>query len=514
MRADTVTPFAQAVARLRTPLGRAKRRLAAQGAASRWALGVAGLIAVAAVAYAATAPAVPAYGLVRSGLRFSADDQVIIGRELDAKNIRFRVNDRRQIEVAVGRVEEANAIITKLMVGRRPLSEIETRALESSVWETPDAQKQRREQAANDRLAAMIEGMDGIVSAYVKINPVKSRGVRPAQTATAFVCLESENDREISPDTVEAVQSLIIAAEPEVKAVSVYDRKGRVYANAHDPALGDRYRTRSYRDQLRQEIQQDLDWLRGAQVSVQVTPPPPVAPPVTAAPAPLPAPAPAAEEVVAPSLSMGVNEPLREPAPEPPAAPRAAPPPAVAAQEAPPAPPEPAADELLPRVRVWVKVPRSYYLKAVSGRDASLGELQPLVERTKRLIESSIRKIVPEKELDELTVDTIPDELPARNPSPLPEATGTRWNMAAWVPAAVAGGATVVVLGVAFRLATARRPAPRVVGRSRDGRNHFKIDEASDPGPGPSERVRELIRLSPEAAASVLNRWTQGGTIG
>ena len=38
--------------------------------------------------------------------------------------------------------------------------------------------------------------------------------------------------------------------------------------------------------------------------------------------------------------------------------------------------------------------------------------------------------------------------------------------------------------------------------------------EASDAGagPGPSERVRELIRLNPEAAASVLHRWTgQGG---
>ena len=43
------------------------------------------------------------------------------------------------------------------------------------------------------------------------------------------------------------------------------------------------------------------------------------------------------------------------------------------------------------------------------------------------------------------------------------------------------------------------------------------LDEASDAGagPGPSERVRELIRLNPEAAAGVLQRWIgQGGALG
>jgi flagellar M-ring protein FliF len=68
---------------------------------------------------------------------------------------------------------------------------------------------------------------------------------------------------------------------------------------------------------------------------------------------------------------------------------------------------------------------------------------------------------------------------------------------------------------VGFGVLASRRPAPHPSARPREDRARYKIDEASDPGPGPSERVRELIRLNPEAAASVLHRWTgQGGTIG
>ena len=68
---------------------------------------------------------------------------------------------------------------------------------------------------------------------------------------------------------------------------------------------------------------------------------------------------------------------------------------------------------------------------------------------------------------------------------------------------------------VAFRLLAARRSAPRPATLRREDRGSYKIDEASDAGPGPAERVRDLIRLNPEAAASVLHRWTgQGGPIG
>lgn len=303
--------------------------------------------------------------------------------------------------------------------------------------------------------------------------------------------------------------------------MTVCDRKGRVYVDARNPSVGDRNRTRTYRDELTRDIQNNLDWLKGAQVSVQVSPPP--SGPVAAAPsAPaLPAPAPEAapppaEELVAPAPSMGVNQPLEltpEPEPEPEPAPAPRPQPAAPA----PPPAAPAGIELSapPRVRVWVKVPRSFYLRALPGREPSLEALQPLVERMNAAIQTAVKHVVPPDQLDEVVVTTIPDEAPARDAAALPEASVTRVDLAWWVPAA-AGVATAAVLAVAFRLLAARRPAPRAAARGGDARGRYELDEASapGPGPGPSERVRELIRLSPEAAASVLNRWTQGGTIG
>jgi hypothetical protein len=57
---------------------------------------------------------------------------------------------------------------------------------------------------------------------------------------------------------------------------------------------------------------------------------------------------------------------------------------------------------------------------------------------------------------------------------------------------------------LAGRRPAGRRPAPTLPG-------HYRSDAASEPGSGPAERVRELIRLNPEAAASVLHRWIGRG---
>jgi flagellar M-ring protein FliF len=67
-----------------------------------------------------------------------------------------------------------------------------------------------------------------------------------------------------------------------------------------------------------------------------------------------------------------------------------------------------------------------------------------------------------------------------------------------------------VLVVLATRIQGARRPArlPEPIHKTR----RYHADSASDPGP--SERVRELIRRNPEAAASVLQRWTgQGGRL-
>jgi flagellar biosynthesis/type III secretory pathway M-ring protein FliF/YscJ len=528
MRTDTPTARAAAVDRLRAGFARTRRRLGSQPVALRWSLGLAGLVALAALVYAAAAgTSTAAGGYVRSGERFSSDDLVTIRRALDARHIRYSVDEKKRVEVAADRLDEANEVVAKLEVGRRSLSEIEKWAADSDVWSSLSTRDQRHDQAVNEALGEMIRSMEGVVSAHVMVNRPKSRGgLRPAPAATAFVYLETDGGRELSNATVESIQWLIAGAVPEVKhdAVSVFDRKGRQYLDAHNPSLGAEAKNRRRRDELRQEILDKLDWLKGAQVSVQLvaaavapTPAPSPAPGAEPSPSPTPTSSPPSEEVSLPALSMGVNRPL-EPIDDP-APPTAAPAP-VAAPPPTPAPAPAAAPGAEPsaptRVRVWVKVPRSFYLRAMPNREPSLDDLQPLVERTKGLITTAVEHVVPPGQLDDLVIDTIPDEVPLESPSPPdPGGSDPRRVTSWWMPAGVAGGATAVVLAVAFGVLAARRPAPRPAARLRDEHGRYKIDEASDPGPGPSERVRELIRLNPEAAASVLHRWIgQGGTLG
>jgi hypothetical protein len=199
--------------------------------------------------------------------------------------------------------------------------------------------------------------------------------------------------------------------------------------------------------------------------------------------------------------AASVSEAVAESRPVAPATPAAAPAP----------PPRP------PLVQVCVKVPRRFYIRAVGRREPTREELQPLIGRTEGLIQKYVKLAVPEGQLVEpVLIDTIPDEAPADEPPPLPPASALR-SVPWWVPAAVAGAATATVLAVAFGVLVARRPtfAPVARGEARGGR--YKIDGPADAGagPNPSEKVRELIRLNPEAAASVLHRWTgQGGTVG
>ena len=512
MRIDTPSSPITAVARVRAELGRTRRRLANQSPALRWSLGLAAAAALVGLVYAVTVPATPLGVFVRSGEQFPSDDLISISHALDAKSLPYHVDGHNRVEVAAGRLDEANGVIAKLEVGTRPLSEIERKAAESSPWDTFWDREQRKEKAHDDKLGAMIGRMDGIVAAYVSVNRPRVRGgARHAPGATAFVYLETKDEREIPIATVESIQSLISGAEPDVKhdAVSVFDRKGRHYLDARNPLLGIEAKNRARQEELQEEITRNLDWVKGARVSVQLVAAAEPAPPVASVNSTH------TDHIKLPPLSVGVNQPL-ELAPEEPAA---------AVKPEPALKPLAAADSATnsagiepinpPRARVWVKVPRSYYVNVLPRREPSLDDLQPLVERTRVLIETAVKHVVPPSQLDQVRVDTIPDDLAARD-SITPAARADALRVPSWwVPVGAALGVAAVGLAVAFGVLASRRPPLRSAPGPRDDRGRYKIDEASDPGPGPSERVRELIRLNPEAAASVLRRWTgQGGTIG
>ena len=79
----------------------------------------------------------------------------------------------------------------------------------------------------------------------------------------------------------------------------------------------------------------------------------------------------------------------------------------------------------------------------------------------------------------------------------------TDWGIIGAVAASVA-----LLLAMGSWIQAARRPS-RSIGSTHGGRA-YREDPADEPGP--SERVRELVRRNPETAASVLQRWaTQGG---
>lgn len=552
MRTESMPSLAKATARARGELGRVWRRLAAQPTALRWSLGAAALVALIAVSYAATTTSTAASGaFVRAGERFSSDDLITVTRALDARQLRYEVDRQNRIVVASGRLTEANEAITKLDIGPKSIAEIMKEAAESSPWDAPAVIEQRQAQARNALLERMIGRLDGIVSAMVMIHKAKTRatlrsGPSPNPTGpTALVYLETENHHELSSGTIERIQSLIAGAEPEVKhdAVTVIDWQGRTYLDPHNPALGARARNRARQEELRQEILDRIDWIDGVKVSVQLVSAPvlpmprtarsrplPPLPSSTPTPAPVePPPAPPAEEISAPvklpPLSMRVNQPVELEAERPP---QLLPDPAPDTEPDPtptpvPVPREPVVDEadlvaesIEPpaKARVWVKVPRSFYLKAVPSREPSLEALQPLVERTRRDIEVAIGHVIPRDQLEEpVQVSIIPDEAPM-HAAPPPLASDATEVSLGWMAAGAAMGVTMTLAGVAFRVLAVRRPRPRRLVRTRDSRGRYTLDDVSDSGPGPTERVRELIRLNPEAAASVLHRWTgQGGSV-
>ena len=131
--------------------------------------------------------------------------------------------------------------------------------------------------------------------------------------------------------------------------------------------------------------------------------------------------------------------------------------------------------------------------------------------RTEKQIRTRVDLVVSESGSWEVFVDTIQDDVPS-GPTAGPDLRRRRpasEDRGLGNPGAV-GVSVCVLVVVATRIQVARRPArlPEPMHKTR----RYHADSASDPGP--SERVRELIRRNPEAAASVLQRWTgQGGRV-
>jgi type III secretory pathway lipoprotein EscJ len=514
----------------------------------RWSLALCAVGMLLACGYLAM-PVPAGTAFLRGGQKFAIGDVIKISHALDLQHIDYRVDDQRRIEVARDGLGDAMAVLAKLDVGPRSIDDLEREAQASGLLDGPWEKERREKKSQEQILAAMIREFDGIIAAYVTINRPRPRGglsltrpapgSGPAPRATAFVWLETDGGREISHKTVQSIQNLIVGKEPELKAdaVTVFDQKGRHYLVAGDPRYSTISATRAREEELAQRVVEEIDWIDGVRVTVQLVPAPRSAPvplpALSAAPAaPAPAPAPVLAVPVpllrATEPAVGANTPV-ELEPEPGtgldggstlALPRT---PAAAASPAP--------ELAVPRsevARVWVRVPRSYYYaKAAPDRDPSAERLKEIVRRTETLIAVAVEHVIPPEltalgEPLDLKIDTLPDGDLAPVPLGAQVVTDARRPLSWWLPTLVTGGGLIIVLsalGVGVRVLVWRRPPqrpsrvvappPRVAGSG--GRYRSDVAAEANPGPGPAERVRELIRLSPEAAAGVLHRWIGQG---
>jgi flagellar biosynthesis/type III secretory pathway M-ring protein FliF/YscJ len=161
---------------------------------------------------------------------------------------------------------------------------------------------------------------------------------------------------------------------------------------------------------------------------------------------------------------------------------------------------------------VLVEIPSQHFLdrfRAVVGADRipTQAELQPFVSQTSEQVEKAVRHEIPEASLGGFQIVKLP--LPAPRGVAPTTRTKSVWDTRSRAIAGAAAGAGVLFLALVAtggrRLARGRRSGPP------GDRPRVRFDE--EDRPGPADRVRELVRRDPEAAAGVLRRWVgQGGT--
>lgn len=494
--------------RLLAWLGVRRKSLAGRSATVRWSLAALAVGCLSLAGYLAAsslAPGEPSY--LGAGRRYSTDDLVKIARALDKQGVSYQQMDDRRIAVAADALDAAVAAVAKLDIGPRTLEELREEAGKSSIWETPhdkEVREQREQARVFERLINDLPGVDG---SFVSINRPRQRlGLRPTVKPTAFVRVETEGGRELPFGVIESITAILTVSESGLspRSITVMDRSGRTYLDAGNPALNALSTTRAREEELSRRIHEKLDWITGVGVDVRL---------VIAEPEEQPAPVAAETKVdpglndgatpTSPDIAVGVNQAMSidlEPAdPAPPAA-------------SPAAPPEPVAPEH--RGRIWVRVPRSYYYNAsfVPGHhEPSQDDIRALMVRTESHIRKAVELVIPESRTDAwdpVSIDVIQDELPIDRVPTVVSSNGSRRLVNDWAAAGAAGAAAAALVAVGTWIFSVRQPARR----SASSRGSLRYHRGSPSTPPPTERVLEFVRRNPEAAFSVLNRWTsQGG---
>jgi flagellar M-ring protein FliF len=520
---------------LRTPVDRLRRSVMAQRPAVRWGLALGTFLALAAGSYwATTSLATLGVRYLQSKRQFSSDDLIKICRALDKQRIAYKVDEQRRVEVLADQFDQAAEVVAKLELGQRSIDEIRGDS-GGSIWDPP-GERERKEQLVREKLLERLIGeQKGVAWSVVSLHRAHSSALhRSPFKSSAFVYIETDGGRPLPPRTVQSIPAILAGCVPDLTpaSITVMDRRGNRYFDSGNPALADSSRHHAREAEISEEILEKLDWIKGVRVQVQVVPPRPAGPAVAPAGASITARSPGAGDQVAASgpgagthpihsdgspPTFAANHPLqlepeRRSLPQPPApfGPGLAA--AGARAGSSPAGAGPGEHEG-EQGRVLVYVPRSFYYNVeirTDDREPSRDELRLMAERTEKQIRNAVGHVLPVSESWKVDVDTIPDEVSLNRPVVLPSPTDPRRRFLDWGIVGLIGAVVSILAAVGSWIQVARRPArlPEPAVQTR----RYHSDSASEPGP--SERVRELIRRSPEAAASVLQRWTgQGGHV-
>ena len=514
MRTESVTSPASTATRLRGEVARARKWVSGRGRPTRLALIALGAVALFATAYWTIPVEREELVWLYDGRKFSTDAAMAIERSLAADKIAFRSDDSHRIGVAPARWADAVESLKKHGVEPSSLEEIDRLPPETDLFSSPEDRQLRRQWTMERRLKATIERYPGIRSADVSIRQsVVKGGLRPTVNVMGSVVIDAVPKPANS--VIMSIKTLLSTSVPDLRpeSVTISDRTGHFYLMAGDSAKALVTQGHAREEELREGLLVNLrEIIQGVDVVVQVESanmvepiPMLVATHVVRAPKIVPPPpAPSAEEIKA-NGPIGLEpEPEADPAHVTHAAPAGVP--------------------TVGKANVWVKVPRSYYMKIAHAnapnRHPSQDELIPYAQKTRELVMNAVTVLVPSAERGQVLVTTIHDDLGANGSIVVPNgSTDSQRTWPAWMPpmalGAGAGLGVALAFVTGFGMLNARRPETKPSRTSV--RSGLSVDAPSGPVPGPSERVRDLVRRDPEAAAGVLQRWIgqrEGGTHG
>jgi flagellar M-ring protein FliF len=516
-----------ATARLGAQVDRLRRSVMARRPVVRWSLALIAVVVMTSMFYwAATSLGTVGVRYILSGRRFSSDDLIKICRSLDKQKIAWRVDGDRRLEVAAEEYDQAADVVAKLDLGDHAIDEILDESSTSSIFDTPKEREARQQRSQNKFIEKLIGQLDGVVSSTVWINrPQTPRFARSGPKHTALVFIETEGNRPLPYQTVQSIPVILTGSDPELTpaSITVMGSRGGMYLDPGNPGIGDKSRNEARERELSEEIHEQLSWISGVRVQVKLYAPRTAEPTVPiASSAKVSRPSIAPDHVVAQSEggapppqsatappAFGVNRPLGELDPLPQL-------PAVVAKEVDAGAAAAHTDarersQKLEPGRVFIYVPRSFYFNAArirtDNREPTQEELRNMEDRTENQIRTAVSLAMPDGESWKVGITTFPDELSLGRPTILDSSADARRRVLDWGIVGTVGAIVSIVAAAGSWIQVARRPArlpePTVTTR------RYHVDSASEPGP--SERVRELVRNNPEAAASVLQRWTGPG---